>query len=39
MTTIVIKPDFGVDSAKRSIPGLHRLTRIKLGKLKKKLRF
>jgi hypothetical protein len=35
MTTIVIKPDFGVDLARGSGPRLHKLTRIKPGKLKK----
>jgi len=35
MTTIVIKPDLGVDSTKGSGPGVYRLTRVKPGKMKK----
>jgi hypothetical protein len=40
MTTIVIKPGLEVDPTNERGPGLHGLTRVKLGKLKKKyLRF
>jgi hypothetical protein len=35
MTTIVIKPDLGVDPVNGSCPELHWLTRVKPGKLKK----
>jgi hypothetical protein len=38
MTTIVIKPDMGVNPAKGSGSGLDGLTRVKSGKLKKKIK-
>jgi hypothetical protein len=37
MSTIVIKPDLGVDPAKGSGPGLHELTRVNPKKLKKNI--
>ena len=38
MTTIVIKPDMEVNPAKGSGSGLDGLTRVKSGKLKKKIK-
>ena len=37
MTTIVFKSGLGVNPVKESGPGLHRLTRVNMKKLKKKI--
>jgi hypothetical protein len=39
MTTIIFKPGLGVNPAKEPGPGLHKLTRVNMEKLKKNLRF
>jgi len=39
MTTIIIKPNLGVNPGNGSCPELHWLTWVKPGKLKKKLSF